>query len=107
VGGERSRLQLLFDCYDEDGTGTVTEDELLALVEARQLEMVDYHDLIASVIATVDASGDGLVDYHELLAATETEPVLLDAIAAVLPNPPEMLNVVAFLQQRAHFDWER
>ena len=72
--------------------------------------MVEFTNLISSMLVTIDTSGDGFVDYNELLAAAEEEPVsaqrprwrasevlthsvfavqqmLLDAIAAVLPAP--------------------
>eukprot|EP01050_Picozoa_sp_SAG11_P002821 SAG11_NODE_147_length_14771_cov_3.279648_13_plen_93_part_00 len=54
---------------------------------------------------SVDSSGDGEIDYSELLEAVELEPLLLDAIAAVLPQPPTATKVVALLRERTNFDW--
>eukprot|EP01050_Picozoa_sp_SAG11_P002822 SAG11_NODE_147_length_14771_cov_3.279648_14_plen_112_part_00 len=50
MGGEAGRIQMLFSIYDADNSGTVTEDELLALVRARQEEIVGYSDLIRAML---------------------------------------------------------
>eukprot|EP01052_Picozoa_sp_SAG31_P001743 SAG31_NODE_59_length_29571_cov_20.443506_3_plen_271_part_00 len=42
AGGEEVRVRLIFDLYDEDGSGTVTESELLDVVSDRQEEVRSY-----------------------------------------------------------------
>eukprot|EP01052_Picozoa_sp_SAG31_P001744 SAG31_NODE_59_length_29571_cov_20.443506_4_plen_174_part_00 len=92
--------------------------------------MVEFTNLISSMLVTIDTSGDGFIDYNELLAAAEEEPVsaqrprwrasevlthsvfavqqmLLDAIAAVLPAPVAASKALQLLRKRTSFDWDR
>jgi calcium-dependent protein kinase len=58
----QERLEMAFKLYDIDGSGTITKDELKAILGKHH----SYDDSIwTSMIQEVDKNGDGVIDIHE------------------------------------------
>lgn len=58
----QEKLELAFKMYDVDGSGTITKDELKAILGKQQ----QYDDSFwEGMIREVDKNGDGVIDIHE------------------------------------------
>lgn len=58
----QERLEMAFKLYDIDGSGTITKDELKAILGKQH----QYEDSFwEGMISEVDKNGDGMIDIHE------------------------------------------
>jgi calcium-dependent protein kinase len=58
----RERLEIAFRAFDTDGSGTITADELRAMLGKHH----DYDEQMWNeLIAEVDSNGDGVIDMNE------------------------------------------
>eukprot|EP01062_Namystynia_karyoxenos_P054626 TRINITY_DN4506_c0_g1_i1.p1 TRINITY_DN4506_c0_g1~~TRINITY_DN4506_c0_g1_i1.p1 ORF type:complete len:366 (+),score=77.55 TRINITY_DN4506_c0_g1_i1:83-1099(+) len=70
----KADLLAAFRAFDADGSGTVTEEELQAVVQ--QVAGAAWSDEeVASVMAAADRNGDGVISYTEFVAAAMSLPL--------------------------------
>ena len=62
----RSQDRKLFEKFDKDGNGYITEDELKLLLEERYCADVS-DDLVEQKLNDVDKDSDGRIDYEEFI----------------------------------------
>jgi len=81
------KIGLLFACYDQDGNGSLTHQEILQFVSKSTDEMVENVDFAAQVVKQLDVDGDGQVTQQEFTQALLKEPFLLHCMArSIIPQ---------------------
>ncbi|KAJ8492038.1 hypothetical protein OPV22_013759 [Ensete ventricosum] len=78
-GEQLKQLRNIFDRFDMDGDGSLTQLELAALL--RSLGLKPDGDQIHAMLAGMDANGNGSVEFEELVAAlgpVMTEQAMID-----------------------------
>ena len=61
-------LKELFKSIDEDGSGTITLEEMRKALTKWEHKITDAE--LGNLMAIADVDGDGLIDYNEFVAAT-------------------------------------
>jgi calcium-dependent protein kinase len=63
-----SGLKELFKSIDEDGSGTITLEEMRKALTKWEHKISDAE--LSNLMTIADVDGDGLIDYNEFVAAT-------------------------------------
>ena len=61
-------LKELFKSIDEDGSGTITLEEMRKALTKWEHKITDAE--LANLMTVADVDGDGLIDYNEFVAST-------------------------------------
>lgn len=81
------KMRVAFDCYDVDGDGEVSIDDLFTVLSSLvgdNLSEADVLQIATRTIKAADTNGDGVLDYDEF-AATFDADVLMTKMS--LPEP--------------------
>jgi len=85
-GSERARLELAFSVFDQDGSGSISEEELRVVMAQFGLSDADLRTLIMAV----DSDGDGRIDCEEfcrILLSRQSTPQSATAAPSTAKPP--------------------
>lgn len=81
-----AELRQAFELFDKDGSGTIDQPELGAVMSSLGMELSDSD--LATLYAQMDPSGDGTIDFAEFCDVMAPDPT---------PEPPSMVASSIFL----------
>merc|ERR1719482_1835499 len=83
---QEAELRQAFELFDKDGSGTIDQPELGAVMSSLGMELSDSD--LATLYAQMDPSGDGTIDFAEFCDVMAPDPT---------PEPPSMVAASIFL----------
>ena len=60
-------LRTAFNMFDKDGSGTIDNEEVIALLQGDDLQNLVSKDAIATAMKEIDQNGDGEIDFEEFM----------------------------------------